>query len=206
MKTFQFASYDAAKLFVDENNDKQFFIVSEEQYDDSYRYYEIKWFVCDEAEANRLVGLSYDDPYCYGEPGSHQGGAGDIFQIVYRPEKTVTKTRRRVCFKPVRNMLEREVEDTSREMMRETDNGELVIIELTACGALIGEIHRAGNIKATAAAAAEIIRDYMHEIVRKFKGYFNEYPMVTIKIVDNALARSDKRNVLFKREYWVEIQ
>ena len=204
-KTFTFASYEAAEHFVSENNDKALFIVSEEQYDDSYSYYKFNFIVCDEIEANRLVGLSFDYPYCYGEEGTYAGGAGHIFQIIYRPIKAAQKTKR-VCFKPVRNMAEREYEDGLRELTRETDNGELVIIELTACGEFIGEIRRAGNIKASAAVAGEIMRDYASEIVRRFKGYFNEYPMVTLKIVDNAFARSDKQNVLFKREYWVEIK
>jgi len=85
-KKFVFDSYESAWLFASENEGKKLFVVSKEEYDDSYGHYEIKFIVCDEAEANRLVGLSHDDPYCYGERGSHQGGAGDIFQIVYRPE------------------------------------------------------------------------------------------------------------------------
>ena len=76
-KTFTFDSYGEAALFVYEN-DKKFFIVSEEEWDDLRQYYAINFIVCDEAEANRLVGLSHEDK---------DRGTGDIFQIFYRPSE-----------------------------------------------------------------------------------------------------------------------
>lgn len=109
-------------------------------------------------------------------------------------------------FTAVRNMLERKDDDFYRSSLYDNKVGELAIIELTADGAIIGEMRIGANIRPCVESCKEILRDYAEEIFNRFKGLLNNYPMVTVKIVDNADKRCDKQNVLCKREYWVEFK
>lgn len=109
-----------------------------------------------------------------------------------------------IKFKSVTNMVENRENDFWNKSLFEGKMGEFAIIEIKDCGVIQGTIQRGGNIRPDAAAIKEILRDYAQEIAKRTKGF--EYPMVTVKIADGFDKPIHKRNVLYKREYWVEFK
>lgn len=114
--------------------------------------------------------------------------------------------RKTLKFTAVKNLLERQNDDFFKKSIHGNKTGELAIIELFADGSHIGEIRLGTKIKPSVESIKEILRDYTNEILSRFKGLLNNYPMVTVKIVDNADKRCDKQNILCKREYWIELK
>ena len=114
------------------------------------------------------------------------------------------KRTRGLVFKSVVNMAEEANNDFFCKTLHSNKMGDFAIIEIKDCGVVQSTISLAGEIRPNVAVIKELLRDYAPQIARSIGGF--EYPMVTVKITDGFGEPIHKRNVLCKREYWVEFK
>jgi hypothetical protein len=76
--------------------------------------------------------------------------------------------------------------------------GDRVVLTLSACGAFVGQIILPAKVRADKASVREILRDNSVEITKRFKGWLQDYPMVSVAIWR-------KENLLLQRDYFFSI-